>query len=267
MSLSPNTHPDLRVLVPLTEHTENTDGPTPAPAPSDHHLHPPPKPLDLPSSPEDSFSRHPPQPLATFDGITSHTATPTEPPAMPEVMPADDLEAEDDDGGTYREIQARVDQIHRTRHDTSRLTERRVLKVPRVRKHHSSSARRERKIRSRSRPSDMDPLSRTEEAYSREQRLHGPIPMQEGKPREEPGDSRHGKAPGPLVDVPEIRVECTGESRPVTPPKVEADAGRMDWCQQTPPHQTIPEECPMDWSGNSPPAPAAPPPPPPSDMY
>ncbi|PWW76450.1 hypothetical protein C7212DRAFT_357378 [Tuber magnatum] len=282
MSLSPNTPFDLRALVPVTENTEDTDGPTSASTPSNRHLHPPPKPLDFhlptssthPSSPqpaetENSFllRRSPQLPLHTFDGITSHTVPPTEPPAMPEVVPADDLDAEslDDDTDTYSEIQVRVDRIHRTRRDPSMLGERRVLKVPRVRKHYSSSARRERKIRARSRSSDMDLSNGMEETYSREKHLRGRITMQE-KPQEEPGGSLHSKASGPPVNVPEIRVECAGGSGPATPPKTDADTGRMDWCQQTPPHQTCPEEYPMDWSGNSPPA-AAPPPPPLSNIY
>ncbi|RPB04408.1 hypothetical protein L873DRAFT_1666869 [Choiromyces venosus 120613-1] len=271
MSLSTNTNSDPPTYGPFTGNTENTDG---QPAPftrSNTHLHPPPTLLDfhLPTSPtrpsspqpvetENSlFLRHPPQlPLTTSDEVAPHTVPPTEPPAMPEVVLADDLdtESQDDDSLTYSEMMARVNQISRTRHDPAMPTERRVLKVPRVRKHHSSSARRERKIRSRSRSSDMDLLNRTEETYSREPRLGGCIPMQEEKPQEEPGSSLHRKASGPPVNIPEIRVECSGESRPITPPKTDADTGRMDWCQQTPPHQTSLEEYPMDWSKNSPPA-------------
>lgn len=176
---------------------------------------------------------------------------------MPEVVPADDLDAEsqDDNALTYDELLSR---IQRTRHDPMMSTERRVLKVPRVRKHQSSSARRERKVRSRSRPSDKDLLDGTEETYSRKQH----IPMQEERPQEEPGSSRRDNASGPPVDLPEVRIECTSEGRPATPPKIGVDMGGMDWCQQTPPHQTYLEESLMDWSKNSPPAPPVPPAPP-----
>ncbi|KAG0138206.1 hypothetical protein HOY82DRAFT_575727 [Tuber indicum] len=272
MSLSPKIDSDLNlpILLPITEDTENTDDQTLAFTRSNRCLHPPLKFPGLhfqtspqPAETESPFSlRRPSQlPLPTIDEIAPHTVPPTEPPAMPEVADDLDLEPRDEDADAYREAQARFDQVHRTRHDPSTLSGRRVLKVPRVRKHQSSSARRERKIRSRSHSSDMDLLDGAAETYSCEQRLGGYIPTQEEKLKEEPGSFRHGKASGPPTNVPGILVECTGESRPVTPPRIDADTGWMDWCQQTPPHQTYLEECPMDWSGNSPPVPGVAPPP------
>jgi len=269
MSLSPSVNSDSRTLVPPTEDTGDTDDQPPAFACLNRHLHPPLEPLGFrlptsstcpsslqPAETENSFFlRHPPQyPLPTFDEIAPHIVPPTESPAMPEVVPADDLDAEsqDDNALTYGEMLGRV---RRTRYDPMMPTERRVLKVPRVRKHQSSSARRERKVRSRSRPSDMDLLDGTEETYSRKQH----IPMQEERPQEEPGSSRRDDASGPPVNLPEVRIERTGEGRPATPPKIGVD---MDWCQQTPPHQASLEECLMDWSKNSPPAPPVPPAPP-----
>ncbi|PUU83081.1 hypothetical protein B9Z19DRAFT_1061232 [Tuber borchii] len=271
MSLNPSANSDSRTLVPPTEDTGNTDDQPPAFTCLNHYLHPPLEPLDFrlptsstrPSSLQSAetensfFLRHPPQyPLPTFDEIAAHIVPPTESPAMPEVVPADDLDAEsqDDNALTYGEM---LDRVRRTRYDPMMSTERRVLKVPRVRKHQSSSARRERKIRSRSRPSDMDLLDGREETYSRKQH----IPTQE-RPQEEPGSSRCDNPSGPPVNLPEVQIECTGEGRPATPPKVGVDMGRMDWCQQTPPHQTYLEECLMDWSKNSPPAPPVPPAPP-----
>ncbi|KAG0636700.1 hypothetical protein HOY80DRAFT_335409 [Tuber brumale] len=279
MSLSPDIGSDLRILPPITENTENTDDQTLAFTRSNRHLHPPLRLPDphfqtshRPAETENPFflPRPPRLPFPTFDEIAPHIVPPTEPPAMPEV--ADDLDAEsrDDDASAYREAQARFYRAHRTRHDSSTLARGRVLKVQRVRKHQSSSARRERKIRSRSHSSDMDRLDGAAETYSRQQRLGGYIPMQGEKLQEEPGSFRHGKASDLLANVPGMRVECTGESRPVTPPKIDADTGWMDWCQQTPPHQTCLEECSMDWSENSPPAPGAappPPPPPPPSIY
>jgi len=274
MSLNPSTNSDPRTLLPPTGDTGNTDGQPPAFTRLNRYLHlplnllgfhlstssthpPSPQPVETGNS---FFLRHPPQySLPTFDEISPSTLPPTESPAMPEVVLADDLDAESQDDSAYGEIRAAVDQVYRTRYDPSMLGKRRVLKVPRVRKHQSSSARRERKIRSRSRPSDMDLLDGTEEAYSRRQWLGGDVPMQEEMLQEEPGSSRHDNASGPPVDLPEARVGCTGESRPATPPKIGVDRRRTDWCQQTPPHQTCLEGCPMDWSRNSPPSPPRPP--------
>ena len=270
--MSPSVNSDSRTLVPPTEDTGNTDDQPPAFTCLNPYLHPPLEPTSStrpsslqPAETENSFFlRHPPQyPLPTFDEIAPHIVPPTESPAMPEVVPADDLDAEsqDDDALTYDALTSGelLNRIHRTRHDPMISTERRVLKVPRVRKHQSSSARRERKVRSRSRPSDMDLLDGTEETYRYSRKQH--IPMQEERPQEEPGSSRRDNASGPPANPPEGRIECTGEGRPATPPKMGVDMG-MDWCQQTPPHQTYPEESLMDWSKNSPPAPPAPPAPP-----
>jgi len=271
MSFSPRINSDPRALAPPTDDTGNHQH-----ARLNRHQHLPLEPLDFhlptssirpsplqPAETENSFFlQHPPQyPLPTFDDIVPHTLPPTESPAMPEVVLADDLDAESQDDNSYSELLAAVDRIHRTRHDPSMLSERRVLKVPRVRKHYSSSARRERKIRSRSHSSDINLLDVTEETYSRGQYLSGHLPMQEERLQEEPGSSWRDNASGPPVSLPEARVGCTGESRPATPPKIGVDMGQVDWCQQTPPYQTCLEECPMDWTGNSPPA-ATPPPPP-----